>query len=143
MPIYKDLPGSVEKTEIESGFEEYGGFLDTVQKEIHGMCLRPPKALTRVRDENAWWLAIARHEGKMIGALTYKIQGFQKSLDVNDFYYVNSLGKFLLLKWLAIHIDQVEEIKMNVYPFQRIENRAFDLRAKIESREWANLRSKL
>ncbi|MFW9853187.1 MAG: sterol carrier protein domain-containing protein, partial [Candidatus Thorarchaeota archaeon] len=71
---------------------------------------------------------------------TYKITGFWKEIKVRDFYYKNSQGKYLLLKWLASHSDQIKEVHLPIRPDEFPETWVYDTfwgsKGKIKSRDW-------
>ena len=59
---------------------------------------------------------------------------------MREFYYENSLGKYLLLQWLAHHADQVKEVHLPILPNEFAEiwyNDTFwGENGKIVSRDW-------
>jgi predicted acetyltransferase len=62
-------------------------------------------------------------------------------MKIRDFYYSNSLGKYLLLQFIAVHGDQVKEIHMiNIHPDDHpetwINDTFWGANGKIINREW-------
>ncbi len=136
-----DLPGNVERLSFKDGFEIYEKFIKEVQNTIHGMGIKHTAEIIRFKDNSSEWLAIAQVEGKVVGIMTYRVAGLWKEFKIRDFFYSNSLGKYLLLQFLAIHGDQVKEIHMiNIKPDDTPETWINDTfwgeNGKIISREW-------
>jgi len=139
--LKKKLPGEVKRMSFTDGFELYEKYLKEVQNNIHGMGIKHTTEIIRYKENSTQWLAFAESEGRIIGVMTYRVTGFWKDITVRDFFYSNSLGKYLLLQYLAIHADQVHEIKlMNIKPDENPEtwiNDAFwGEKGKVISREW-------
>lgn len=133
-----DLPGEVERVELKYKTDEYVEYLTKMQSRYHGMCIRTHLGLYKLKLADYYWLAIAREKstGEIIGELPYRIMGFEKNLEAANFYYSSSLGKYLILQWLAYHIDQVSEVILPIKPVETLETWVTDLHAHIESREW-------
>ena len=136
-----NLEGDVERINIKEGFDIYLNFIKKIQKSVHGMGIKHDVEQARLKDESAFWLAIARNnDNEVVGIMTYKITGFWKELKARHFYYENSLGKYLLLRWLAHHADQVREIHIPILPNEYPETWYGDTfwgeKGKIISRTW-------
>ncbi|MHA2357777.1 MAG: GNAT family N-acetyltransferase [Candidatus Heimdallarchaeaceae archaeon] len=138
--ISLDINGYVERIEIKNGFEVYKKFLHQVREQIHGMGVKADAELERVKNESPYWLAVAKEDKEVLGIMTYKITSFWKEIKVRDFYYLNSQGKYLLLKFLAKHADQVKEIHLpirpNEFPETWINDTFWGEKGKIKSRDW-------
>lgn len=124
-----DLEGTVEMVGIKDGYDQYRDFLFTYQSRVHGMALSESGDRHRSQ-ENEFWLALAKHENQVIGLMAYAMKGEQVTqftMRVSRFYYLNSLGKYLLLHWMARHIDQAKEIEVWLPPDERPETWLSDL----------------
>ncbi|MFO8037310.1 MAG: GNAT family N-acetyltransferase [Anaerolineales bacterium] len=118
-----ELEGTVEMVGIKDGYERYKDFLASYQSQVHGMSLSESGHRHRAQ-ENECWLAFARHKDQDIGLMAYALKGehvTQFKMEVSRFYYLNSLGKYLLLNWMARHIDQAKEIEVWLPPDERPE----------------------
>src|SRR6185437_984612 len=83
----------------------------------HGFSLRDRVHDIRSKDTNSAWVAFAYDEANtIIGAMTFKITGYTKRMEVQGFYYSTAAGKYLLLDWIGRHIDQVSEASVKVAP---------------------------
>lgn len=129
--LNRDPGGEVEVKTIREGFEEYRSFLEEVQPHVHGMALRPPKNASYLPRDNEHWLAVARIEGKAAGVMLYRAKG--EDVEVEYFLHRSSPAKYLLLRWLALHVDQVRDVWLHAPPRLRPETWLYDLRAKVQS----------
>lgn len=135
-PLLKqDFNGTVERGELKEYVEEYKSFLNQLVREQHCFASFSSLFQDRLTEQDAW-VAIAKSEGKIVGIMPYKISGFEGDFEIQQFYYLNSTGKYLLLQFLALHVDQVLKIKLPLLPADDIENWVFDLRVTISSRSW-------
>ncbi len=121
------LDGDVELLPISEGFPLYRSFLLKRQSTTHGMALFNDLTSKMQQDKGDVWLAIARSHGDPVGMMLYYIKGKDDNLTIHHFYYENGLGKFLLLEWLARHIDQVQDVEMKLHPSEHPENWLNDL----------------
>jgi predicted acetyltransferase len=84
--------------------------------------------------ESSSWLAIAKQGEEIIGIMRYNLKG--KSLDqlfsAQDFLYINSQAKYLLLNWIARHIDQATKVELTLNPNITGEILFTDIRPKFE-----------
>ncbi len=135
-----NISGTVKRMQINEGYEIYRTFLHEMRKNLHGMGVKMEAELKRIKDEAQYWLAVAKDNEEVLGILTYKITGFWKEIKVRDFYYKNSQGKYLLLKWLASHSDQIKEVHLPIRPDEFPETWVYDTlwgtKGKIKSRDW-------
>ncbi|QBD80358.1 GNAT family N-acetyltransferase [Ktedonosporobacter rubrisoli] len=113
--LKKELEGEVELTDIKSGSQAFRAYLRQQQGRIHGMALFNEKLKEQAHAQNHSWLAIARVKGETKGMMLYGIKENQP-MEVSQFYYDDSAGKYLLLEWLARHADQITKIEMKVRP---------------------------
>ncbi len=75
-------------------------------------------------------LAVIHNE--TVGIMLYKITGYKDKLISNFFLYENSIGKFLLLQFIAQHADHVNEVQLRLHPNDNIENWVSDLDHKVD-----------
>jgi predicted acetyltransferase len=139
--LEEDYGGTVERVSIADGFQIYTDFLQEIQKSTHGMALLPLSEMKRLKVDSPYWLAVARHEKKVVGVLTYKITGYWKEIRVRDFYYSNSKGKYLLLQWLGRHVDQLRYVILPIKPYETpdlwVSDTFWGEVGTIKTREWA------
>jgi predicted acetyltransferase len=137
VPLLKrDFGGSVEVLTQADGEADYLDFLRRRQPHIHGLGIfddRPPLS----RRWRKFWLALARVEGQVVGAMAYTVGGpeDERIIKVDGFYYANSQGKYLLLEWVARHTDQAKIAEIRLPPFERPETWLSDVNVSIASIE--------
>ena len=108
-----NLGGQVERMLIADGFDTYRAFARRCQPNVHGMALfADAVAQHRQKKRNQEWLALARFEDEVVGALLYRLTDFRDRMQVSHFLYHTNRGKYLLLEWFARHIDQVNTIEL-------------------------------
>lgn len=134
-PILKmDIPGYIERVIGTDGFQDYRVFLEKYQRVVHGMAL-----VDQVPEDNPYrekiWVAFARVEGETIGAMLYSLDG--KGLDftmkIRRFHYLKPEGMYLLLDWIARHVDQATSAEISLPPFEFPETWFADMNIKYET----------
>lgn len=135
--LKKDLGGTVEMLSIADGFDLYWDYLQEVQARTHGMALVKPVLL---RERNRRWLAVARVDGRVVGTILYQLaDGGDETLifKAERFFYTTVQGRYLLLEWLARHVDQTREVSLVLPPGELPETWWLDLQPKTTSIESA------
>lgn len=124
----RQLEGEVELLDMgQSGFDVFRDFMLDLQPSIHGMSMFPPIADSAKKEFSHSWVAVARDaSGQVIGAMTYAMKEYRSDVYVPFFLYRNTLGKYLLLQWIARHGDQVREFIVRVKPDDRMETWGYD-----------------
>lgn len=135
-----NLPGSVKLDLIADGYDTYRDFLFKMQARTHGMAIFDHSNLVNVQRSNAQWLARAYNQDDLVGVLMYDLKGDEVTkfkLRALRFYYSTVEGRYLLLSWLAKHIDQASEIEVWLAPDEHPETWLADLKVRIETGERA------
>ncbi len=132
--LKKDLDGVVEIVMIREGYDAYRDWLYDMQPRIHGMGVfkHGNEAAAKA---NQSWVAIVRTDGEPIGLMLYSIKGEEVTkfkFHAMRFYYKNSLGRYLLLEWIARHIDQTNEAEIWLPPFELPETWLADMEVQTE-----------
>ena len=132
------MEGSVERDRLKEKFVEYFDFLNLIQNQIHGMSIFKQEVskdypTNLIPDQ---WVVFVKHKGNTIGMMTYKLEGIFKNMNIRDFFFITSRGKYLLLKYIYTHLDQIKEINVPVLPNDNPEYWIDDLNATIKSRDW-------
>jgi len=85
--------------------------------------------------QNQSWIATARADGEAIGLMLYSLKGEEVTkfkFHAPRFYYKNSQGKYLLLEWIARHIDQAVEAEIWLPPSELPETWLTDMEVQTE-----------
>jgi predicted acetyltransferase len=125
--LRQSLPGEVTAEPIADGHATYRRFLETIQPRLHGMALRSAQSGLRQRDRNALWLVVARVDGEPVGVMTYRIKGDPTEMETDAFFHANATGKYLLLQWLARHVDQIRLVRLTLPPSAYPETWLYDI----------------
>jgi predicted acetyltransferase len=89
-----------------------------------------------VAQQNKQWVALAKVDGEIEGLMLYNLQGEEVTkfnFRAYRFYYKTSRGKYLLLDWIARHIDQADRVEIWLPPSEHPETWLADIQVKIES----------
>jgi len=133
--LERDFGGHVERRIIGEGYDEYRAFLRKIQPSHHGLAF--------FRDEqkesagrNRLWIALALVDGEVAGVLLYALQGSELmnfTLKAYRLYYASSAGKYLLLQWIARHVDQASQVEVWMPPGETPETWFSDMAVKTET----------
>jgi len=138
-PLFNmDLPGSVDYANQQDSWDIGREFIKDYQATQHGMGLFEDKSLDLLYGNDKLWLAIARDEnGEVIGTMAYKITAFWGTFEVSRFFVKNSLARYLLLQFIAKHVDQVHDVAIKrIASSERPETWFSDLSMKIDPEIW-------
>jgi GNAT superfamily N-acetyltransferase len=134
--LKKDLGGAVELSLIGDGFDEYRAYVQRMHPHVHGMAVfTDVEGQKESAQRNLSWLAQAKVEGETAGVMVYNLKGEEMmnyDLRATRFYYRSSQGKYLLLAWLARHIDQAGKVELWLPSYEQPNTWLADIRPKIE-----------
>lgn len=124
-----DLNGHYELVTFKDGYQKFRSYLEKHQQNSHGMAISTVPQPEAAEDHDAW-LVFAYQGEEILGVMNYilKDQILNQTLLAYDFLFSNSEGKFLLLNWIARHLDQVSKAILTIKPDQFGENLFTDLR---------------
>jgi predicted N-acetyltransferase YhbS len=111
--IRAELPGEVERLPMADGFEAYESLTRRLLEERHGFSVFDDNQTAGFRDDKVW-LAVARSEGEVVGAVRYHIAEYGGDLVAEDLLTTGPLGRALLLQFFARHVDQVARVTVTV-----------------------------
>jgi len=129
-----DLDGDVELMLIGDGYDVYREFLQRYQEQTHGMAVLEHPDFAAA-NQNRSWLAVARVDGEPVGLMLYSLKGEEVTkftFQAVRFYYHTPQGRYLLLDWIARHIDQVDKAEVWLPPYEQPETWFEDLNLKLE-----------
>jgi predicted N-acetyltransferase YhbS len=124
-----ELPGEVTWEPAAVGYEAYRAFTERLLTQQHGFSVLPEWRTIEVRDADDRWVVMAWVDGEAIAAATYRISGFAGVLAADDMLTASPLGRALLLRFFARHIDQVSQVEVQVGACELPELWATDLAA--------------
>jgi predicted N-acetyltransferase YhbS len=108
-----ELPGTVERLPMAEAFDEYDAFTRRLMSRRHGFAVFDETRTAEFR-EDEFWVALARADGEVVGAMRYRIEEFGGDLVAPHFLVTGPLGRALLLQYLARHVDQVGRVVLSI-----------------------------
>lgn len=131
--LYMDLEGSYDLVPFEDGYNAYRTYTEAYQMQAHGMALFTISQEKAAKFHQAW-LVFAKYNNETVGVMNYTLNDkiMNQTMNANDFLFSNSHGKFMLLNWIARHIDQVGKVVISIRPDQGGENFFTDIRPEYE-----------
>ncbi|MFL7868243.1 MAG: enhanced intracellular survival protein Eis [Anaerolineales bacterium] len=135
-PLLKqDLGGETIFGSTEEGYDAYFDFTQKLQPNIHGMAVFSESQKEGAVKGNRNWIVKARVDGQIVGILVYSLKGDQMmeyNLVARRFYYSTSQGKYLLLEWIARHIDQATKAEIWLPAYEQPNTWLADISPKLE-----------
>jgi len=128
------IPGEVTLHRIGEALDEFRQALEHLLLERHGFSLYSPEAMARYRSKDDRWVALARHDGEVVGVLLYRSHGLGKDFEGHQLLTRGPLGRMLLLRWLARHHDQHAAFTLELPPDERPDLWYVDIRYTDETK---------
>jgi predicted N-acetyltransferase YhbS len=128
------LPGDVSWERVRDGYDTYRDFTVRLMADRHGFAVLPDRRAVQLRDADERWLATARVDGQVVGAVTYRIDQYGGELAGDDLLVTGPVGRALLLRFFAGHIDQVTRVVVAVPADETPELWGTDLAVHAETR---------
>lgn len=133
--LKRDFGGTVTLRPIAESFGDYIEFVKRMRAATHGMALFDFPESERAVQKNRFWLAEAIINGETAGLMLYDLRGeriMEFHLRAVRFYAAPGAARFLLLQWIASHIDQASTAEICLPPFEHPETWSADLRPDME-----------
>jgi predicted acetyltransferase len=135
-PLLKlELDGEIELKLVGEAFATYREYLVEMRQSCHGMaCFEIGDQAAANR--NLFWVAFARFDGKIEGLMMYRLVGEEVTklnFQVGRFYYRTSRARYLMLNWIARHVDQADRVEIWLTEDEYPELWLADTQVKVES----------
>jgi hypothetical protein len=127
--------GEVDLQLIGAAYDTYREYLAGMRPGQHGMAFFDFDDRF-VANRNTLWVALAKFDGKIEGLMLYRIQGEEVTkfnFAAYRFYYQTSRACYLLLNWIARHVDQADRVELWLPADDYPETWLADLQVKAES----------
>ena len=135
-PLLKmETGGEIELKLIGDAYDTYREYLAEMRQEQHGMAffdIGDRAAANR----NTFWLALAKFDGNIEGLMLYRILGEEVTkynFVAYRFYYRTSRARYLMLNWIARHVDQADHAEIWLQADEYPELWLADMDVKVES----------
>jgi predicted acetyltransferase len=127
--------GEIELKLIGEAYDMYRDYLAGMRGHMHGMAFFDFGDKARA-SRNDIWVALAQFDGKLEGLMLYKLQGEEVSkynFVAYRFYYQTSRARYLMLNWIARHVDQADRVEIGSPADEYPETWLADMQVKVES----------
>jgi predicted acetyltransferase len=135
-PLLKmELGGELKLQYIGDAYDTYREYLAEMRQHRHGMAMFDFGDPGRAK-QNRLWTTLAKFDGKIEGVMLYCILGEEVTkynFAAYRFYYQTSRARYLMLSWIARHIDQAERAEIWLSEDEYPETWLSDLQVKVES----------
>ena len=135
-PLLKmDVDGEIELKVIGDAYETYRMYLAEMRQQRHGMAFFDFGDRSAA-NRNVLWAALAKFDGKTEGLILYRILGEEVTkfnFVAFRFYYRTSRARYLMLNWIARHVDQADRAEIWLPADEYPETWLADLEMKVES----------
>jgi predicted acetyltransferase len=130
-----DHEGKIEQRLIGEAFDDYREYLFKIRMTKHGMAIFDYGSQV-MANRNWYWTALARFEEKIEGLMLYHLFGEEVGkfkFGIDRFYYQTPRARYLMLDWVARHIDQVNQVEIRLAEDEYPESWLVDFQVKVES----------
>jgi len=132
--LKQEQQGEFELSLSGEGYEAYRQLTLQMQPDVHGMGIFEESQAEAAQDNRSWVLQV-KVGGSVQGVMVYTIKGTEMmnyTLQANRFYYRTSQAKYLMLEWLARHIDQAGNARVWIQPTEQPNTWFPDMRPTLE-----------
>jgi len=135
-PLLKmETGGELELKLIGEVYDSYREYLAEMRLHTHGMAFFDYADTARA-NRNLLWIALAKFDGKIEGLMLYNVQGAEVTkynFVAYRFYYKTSRARYLMLNWMARHVDQANRVEIWLAADEYPELWLADMEVKVES----------
>ena len=135
-PLLKmETGGEIEMKLIGDAFDAYRDYLTGMREHTHGMAFFDYEDRGRA-NRNLLWTALAKFNGSIEGLMLYNLQGTEVTkynFVAYRFYYQTSRARYLMLNWIARHVDQADRVEFWLPADEYPETWLSDIQVKTES----------
>ncbi|MBU2662544.1 GNAT family N-acetyltransferase [Actinoplanes bogorensis] len=108
-----ELPGEVEWLPMRDGFAAVSQLQERLLGERHGFAVYDETRAAEFR-ESKRWVAVARMDGEVVGAVVYRVEAYGGDLFASDLLTTGPWGRALLLQFFGRHVDQIARVHVRV-----------------------------
>ncbi len=135
-PILKmETGGEIELKLIGEAYDTYREYLAEMRGRTHGMAFFDFGNRSDA-NRNTFWLALPKFNGNIEGMMLYRTLGEEVTkynFVAYRFYYRTSRARYLMLNWIARHVDQADRAEIWLPADEYPEMWLADIQVKTES----------
>ena len=127
--------GEIDLKLIGEAYDTYREYLAEMRQEQHGMAFFD-MGDRAAANRNTFWLAHAKFDGNLEGMMLYRVLGEEVTkynFVAYRFYYRTSRARYLMLNWIARHVDQADRAEIWLQEKEYPETWMADFLVKTES----------
>lgn len=132
--------GSVRWGRIADHWDDWSSFIRVAQGIVHGFTISDPPRGDLPKQRNSRWVVLVEEDGRLTGGMSYRITGYTGSMVIPVFLPLTVNARYAMLEWVARHVDQVKEARIQLMPGSWPELWMHDVEAHACSRDeeaWA------
>jgi len=130
-----ETSGEIELKLIGDAYDTYREYLAEMRQGQHGMSFFDFGDRT-VANRNTLWVALSKFGDDIEGLMLYRIMGEEVTkynFVAYRFYYRTSRARYLMLNWIARHVDQADRAEIWLPSDEYPETWLADMDVKVES----------
>lgn len=130
-----DTGGEVELKLVGEAYDIYRDYLAEMRPHTHGMAFFDYVDRARA-NRNLLWAALVKFDGNIEGLMLYNLQGTEVTkynFVAYRFYYRTSRARYLMLNWIARHVDQADRVEIWLPADEHPDLWLADIQVKVES----------
>jgi predicted acetyltransferase len=127
--------GEISLQPIGAVYDNYREYLTEMREHRHGMAFFDFGDRAGA-NKNIFWTTLAVFDGKVEGIMLYRILGEEVTkfkFEAIRFYYRTSRARYLLLNWIARHIDQTSRAEVWLPEDEYPETWLADIQVKVDT----------
>ena len=128
-----DLPGEVRFRRIADAWDDVLALQERFLGARHGFTEFPEYRRHQLREDNEFWLVTAHRDGRVTGALPYRITDYGGELTGGVLLHEDPIARAQILRFLAGHADQIATITLVVAPAEQPELWSTDFAGTVTS----------
>ncbi len=117
-----------------AAYDDYRAYTCAMQPKVHGMALYEDSQKEAYQSNRSWILR-AKIDGETVGIMEYRLIGDEPmnfTLRATRFYYSTSQARYLLLNWIARHIDHAGKVELWLPAYEQPGTWLADLQVKLK-----------
>ncbi|CAM3569540.1 enhanced intracellular survival protein Eis [Kibdelosporangium persicum] len=132
--VRTELDGTVDWQPIGTGYPNHREITERLLAQRHGFAIFPESRDVRLRDKDDRWIVTAKSGGEVVGAAMYRMKTEGNALEAYSMLFTSEVGRALLLRFFAMHVDQVDAVVVPVAPDELPELWGTDLAVGVEAK---------
>jgi predicted acetyltransferase len=113
--------------------KEFYNYLQEIVEANHGFVCFDQLKFQEIYEETNHWIMLVKEDKQTIGAIMYRITGWEEQMILPYLYYSDLKALIGILNWLKLHFNQVKSVKFLIPKHINLELLFTDLKIKKQS----------